>query len=182
MTAATDIIRRLHQHRAWVNQLLLEVAESLPDSDLQREFPIGQGTIWKTLTHLFAGEFVWLETLLGNEQPVAPGDDAVQLPGNQQGPDAFSTFQQLRSNWNELEQRWDTYLTQLGPDDLSDIVYKVSSLTGQRMGTTRSDILLHVCTHAHYTTAQILNMLRHCGVDPLPDPMLITLARSEALD
>jgi len=37
-----------------------------------------------------------------------------------------------------------------------------------------------VCTHAQYTTAQVINMLRQLGAQPLPDPMLITLARGEA--
>ena len=38
------------------------------------------------------------------------------------------------------------------------------------------DVLLHVCTHAHYTSAQVVNMLRQVGLDPLPDVMLISLA------
>jgi hypothetical protein len=53
------------------------------------------------------------------------------------------------------------------------------SYAGQPMGTSLLDVLLHVCTHAHYTAAQAINILRHLGVSPLPDPMLITLARQE---
>ena len=41
-------------------------------------------------------------------------------------------------------------------------------------------MLLHVCTHAQYTTAQLVNMLRQLGVDRLPDVMLISMARQEA--
>jgi uncharacterized damage-inducible protein DinB len=37
---------------------------------------------------------------------------------------------------------------------------------------------MHVCTHAHYTAAQVVNMLRQIGVE-LPETMLITLARKE---
>jgi uncharacterized damage-inducible protein DinB len=58
-------------------------------------------------------------------------------------------------------------------------VYRKSS-SGQRFGSRRSDVLLHVCTHAHYTAAQVVNMLRHLGVEKLPDTMLISLARQEA--
>jgi uncharacterized damage-inducible protein DinB len=47
------------------------------------------------------------------------------------------------------------------------------------MATSRGDVLLHVCTHAQYTTAQAVNMLRQVGVEKLPDTMLITLARQE---
>jgi uncharacterized damage-inducible protein DinB len=59
-------------------------------------------------------------------------------------------------------------------------VYRKSS-SGQRFGTRRSDVLLHVCTHAHYTAAQVANMLRHVGVEKLPETMLISLARHEAM-
>jgi hypothetical protein len=41
-------------------------------------------------------------------------------------------------------------------------------------------VLLHVCTHALYTGAQVVNMLRESGVEKLPETMLISLARHEA--
>jgi uncharacterized damage-inducible protein DinB len=49
-----------------------------------------------------------------------------------------------------------------------------------RFGSRRADVMLHVCTHAQYTTAQVVNMLRQIGVEKLPDVMLIALARQEA--
>jgi uncharacterized damage-inducible protein DinB len=59
--------------------------------------------------------------------------------------------------------------------------YQTDSLSGQRFGTRRSDVLLHVCTHAHYTAAQVINMLRQVGVEKLPETMLISLARHEVM-
>ena len=178
------LIRRLHQHRQWVNERLLSVADQLSDEQLQRRFAIGQGSIWKSLTHLYAGEYVWLETLMGNENPLTPGDARGKLPGNQEGEGPISSLSELRSRWSELDHRWQSYLESLSSNSLSDIVYKISSLSGQRAGTHRSDILIHVCTHAHYTAAQVINMMRHAGVEELPDPMLITMARqtSDASD
>jgi uncharacterized damage-inducible protein DinB len=178
MTGA-DTIRRLHQHRAWVNRKLLGAAEALPAEDLRKQFPIGQGSIWKSLVHLHAAEFVWLESLLGNEEPLLKGDLPGKIPGNQQGEGAIGSLDELKAKWHELEARWQTYLESLGDADLDQLVYKVSS-QGKRHGTRRGDILLHVCTHAQYTTAQVVNMLRHAGAQQLPDPMLITMARQEA--
>ena len=43
--------------------------------------------------------------------------------------------------------------------------------------TRRSEVLLHVCTHAQYTAAQVVNMFRQAGSEKLPDTMLIALAR-----
>ena len=42
---AVDLIRRLHQHRAWVNGNLLAAATELTDEQLRKPFPIGQGSI-----------------------------------------------------------------------------------------------------------------------------------------
>ncbi len=71
-------------------------------------------------------------------------------------------------------------LARLVSDSLTEVVYKNSSVSGQRLPTQRSDILIHVCTHAQFTTAQVVNMMRHAGVEQLPDSMLITLARQES--
>ena len=171
------LIRRLHQHRSWVNEALLATAEELTSDQLQQRFEIGQGSVWRTLTHLFGAEYVWLEGLQGNENPVAPGDVPGKLPGNHEGENPITSMADLCSRWKDLETQWDAYLESLNADSLLEDVYKISSSSGNRSATQRSDILLHVCTHAQYTTAQLMNMLRHLGVKQLPDPMLITMAR-----
>jgi uncharacterized damage-inducible protein DinB len=177
-----ELIQRLHQHRAWVNGNLLTAAATLTDEQLRSPFPIGQGSIWKSLTHLYAAEFVWLEALLGNEDSLTPGDLPGKLPGNQEGEGAMSGLPELRQRWAALEQRWARYLASLESDELNKLIYRKSASAppGKRLGAPHSDVLLHVCTHAQYTTAQVVNMLRQAGVDKLPDTMLMSLARQEA--
>lgn len=176
---ACDLIRRLYHHRQWVNQKLLEAARSLTDEQLRQSFAIGQGSVWKTLTHLYAAEYVWLEALLGNESPLLPGDVLGKLPGNQEGEGAIGSLDELTSKWESLDQRWGQYLSALCDESLGETVYKTSTSSGlgKCHGTSRADVLLHVCTHAQYTTAQLVNMLRQLGQTELPDVMLISLAR-----
>ena len=178
---AVDQIQRLHQHRAWVNGNLLTTAASLSDEQLRLPFQIGQGSIWKSLVHLYAAEFVWLEALLGNDDPLVLGDLPGKLPGNQQGEGGIMDLDDLRHHWVALEQRWSGYLASLTPDSLDELVYKKSTSygLGKRFATRRGDVLLHVCTHAHYTAAQVVNMLRQAGADRLPETMLISMARQE---
>jgi uncharacterized damage-inducible protein DinB len=176
---AVELLQRLHQHRAWVNSNLLTAAARLSDEHLRSSFPIGQGSVWKSLLHLYAAEFVWLEALHGNGEFLVPGDLPGKIPGNQQGEGGITGLDDLRQKWSALEQRWISYLASLTPTALEEVVYRKSS-QGQRFGTRRSDVLLHVCTHAHYTAAQVVNMLRHAGVEKLPETMLISLARHEA--
>jgi len=179
---AVELIQRLHQHRAWVNCNLLTAAATLSDGRLRSPFAIGQGSIWKSLVHLYAGEYVWLEALLGDDDPLLPGDLPGKVPGNQQGEGGITGLDDLRQKWSALEQRWAGYLASLTPEALEELVHKksTSSGLGKRWGTRRADVLLHVCTHAHYTAAQVVNMLRQTGVETLPETMLISLARHEA--
>jgi uncharacterized damage-inducible protein DinB len=176
---AVELLQRLHQHRAWVNGNLLTAAAALSDEQLRSACQIGQGSVWKSLLHLYAAENVWLEALLGNEGFLVPGDLPGTIPGNQQGEGGVTGLDDLRQKWSALERRWVGYLAALTPAALEEVVYRRSSL-GQRFGTRRSDVLLHVCTHAHYTAAQVINMLRQAGVEKLPETMLISLARHEA--
>jgi uncharacterized damage-inducible protein DinB len=179
---SVQLIRRLHQHRAWANRNLLAAAGELRDEGLRQLFQIGQGSIWKSLVHLYAAEFVWLAALLGEDDPLVPGDLPGKIPGNQQGTGGIVDLADLRQKWSLLEQRWSDYLAPLTPAALDETIYKksTSSGAGQRWGSRRADVLLHVCTHAQYTTAQVTNMLRQAGVEKLPDTMLITLARQES--
>lgn len=186
MTYATDPVqplRRLHEHRIWVTGNLLAAAGVLSPEQLRQTFAIGQGSLWKTLLHLHAAEHVWLETLLGNEQFVVPGDLPGRLPGNQEGENPMTTLAELAARWKELDRRWTAYLAELRPVALDDIVYRVStsSGSGRRFGSARTDVLLHVCTHAQYTVAQFVNMLRQAGATTFPEVMLISLARMQAV-
>jgi uncharacterized damage-inducible protein DinB len=177
---AVESLQRLHQHRAWVNGNLLTAAATLSHEQLRSEFQIGQGSVWKSLLHLYAAEYVWLEALLGNEEFLVPGDLPGKLPGNQQGEGGVTDLADLQLKWSELAKRWAGYLAHLSSAALEEVVYRKSTSLGTRLGVRRSDVLLHVCTHAHYTAAQVANMLRHAGMERLPETMLISLARHEA--
>jgi len=79
-------------------------------------FPIGQGSVWRSLLHLYAAEYVWLEALLGNEESLVPGDVPGKLPGNQEGGGGITGLADLQGRWASLERRWAGYLAALTPE------------------------------------------------------------------
>lgn len=175
---AIDPIRRLHQHRAWVNRNLLDAATTLTDEQRRTTFPIGQGSVWASLLHLYGAEYVWFGSVLGNESAVVPGDLPGKLPGNQLGEGAIADIPELRQKWVALEKRYTDYLTDLSPEALEETVVRYSLALNARITLRRSDALLHICTHAHYTAAQVVNMIRQLGA-ALPQTMLMALVRQE---
>src|SRR6516165_6342315 len=121
---AVELIQRLHRHRTWVNGNLLTAAATLSDEQLRSAFQIGQGSVWKSLLHLYAAEYVWLEALLGNEAFLVPGDLPGKIPGNQQGDGGITDLADLRQKWSALEQRWLGYLAALTPAALQEVVHR----------------------------------------------------------
>jgi uncharacterized damage-inducible protein DinB len=176
---AIEMVQRLHGHRAWVNRNLQDAATRLTDEQLKAALPIGQGSIWKSLLHLYGAEYVWFEALQGNEGAVVPGDAPGKLPGNQLGEGGIADLADLREKWGRLERRYADYLAGLSPGALEETVARYSLALQARLALRRADVLLHVCTHAHYTAAQVVNMFRQSGAD-LPQTMLIAMARQEA--
>ncbi len=183
MESAVEIIKRLHEHRRWSIRQMLSVAKGLSQEQLNRTFAIGQRTVWRSLFHLYAAEYVWLGALEGNERPVVPGDDPGMLPGNQRLGSEVDTIEKLATVWEALQQRWHEFLNGFFEAHLNRPVKKIVTSSGPArvIQTPARDILMHVCMHAHYTMSQLNNMLRQLGVDPVPDIMLITLAREEAV-
>lgn len=181
--SAVDVFRRLQEHRVWVNDQLLDAVAKLSEEERQRVFAIGQGSLWRSLLHMYAAEYVWLETMQGNESAICPGDVRGKLPGNQLGEGGVTSFEDLREKWSQVQTRWSDYLANLLPEALDDAVYRVSAgdNAGQRFVSRRSDGLLHVYTHAHYTVAQVVNILRQLGVKELPKAMMISLAWQQGL-
>jgi uncharacterized damage-inducible protein DinB len=176
-----SLIKRLHQHRAWADDRLQAAAAQLSNDKLHATYQIGQGSVWKSLAHMQGAEYVWLGALQGEEQVLFPGDLPGMIPGNQQGEGAIKDLAELRQKWTALEERWKLYLNGLDPASLDEMIYRTRSVGGTttRFGCRRSDALLHVCTHAHYTGTQVVNMLRQCGVEKVPDIMLMSMARAE---
>lgn len=174
-------ILRMHEHRIWADRLLFDAAAKLPDESLRREFPIGQGSVWKSLCHMWGAETVWIGALQGDEAVIPPGDDPTKIPGNQLGPDGLKSMSELGSRWEELHSRWNSWLATLTTDQLSAPVWRTSNMFNppKRLQTGCYDVLLHVCLHAHWTAAQLVNMMRSLGVQPLPNVMHIAMARQQ---
>ncbi len=163
---AIQILRRLHQYRAWSNRQLLHACRPLSREQLDAPFEIGQGSVWKSLVHLLAADSLWVNAFEGRpDSPVACEAD-------------FKDLDDLANQWADLDRRWQDLLARLDRSDLERPIFR-TDLRNQWFSLGRLDAHLQVCTHAAYTAAQVVNMLRRLGVAPLPSCMLVTMAYAE---
>jgi len=140
----------------WARDKLMTSAAGLDDEQLDRPFEMGEGSLRKTLNHIFAAECVWLDRWERHPQPrYAASSEGV-------------TMTHLWSEFRELSKRRDRFVASLADDQLGrDLTYT------NRLGKTYTfpigAMMLHVCVHGSHHRAQAMNMLRRVGA-MLPKP------------
>ncbi len=163
---AIQILRRLHQYRAWSNRQLLHACRPLSREQLDAPFEIGQGSVWKSLVHLLAADSLWLDAFEGRPDSPVPCEAD------------FKDLEELANRWADVDRRWLDALARLDGSDLERPVLR-ADLQNRSFSLGGVDAHLQVCTHAAYTAAQVVNMLRRMGVTPLPNCLPLAMAYAE---
>ena len=147
-----DLLDRLLGHDEWTTRLLLDICEPLTDEELDRDFRIGHGTLRSTFDHIVHNVEVWTQ-LMAHQTVVKQSDRSI--PGMQRRlENAFSLLKQVardiaeRGAWDET---WSDYIE----EPPRETAYGTS--------------IAHVITHSMHHRAQVIHMLRHLGVSPLPE-------------
>ncbi|MDE0888098.1 MAG: DinB family protein [Phycisphaerales bacterium] len=138
---------------AWANDRLFDACEALDDSALDREFEMGLGSIRKSLIHNLGAMAGWTGVLKEVKDPFAAMKEETahsieELRAAQKS--ASSAFQAA-----VLSGRFDDTMSRHREEKV--LVF------------TRGGICAHVMTHSMHHRAQCLNMLRHLGVNELPE-------------
>lgn len=147
-----DLLDRLLGHDAWTTKQILDICAKLIDGELDREFDIGHRTLRRTLDHLIHNMEIW-SALMAQQEFERSTDQSI--PGMVR---RLSTAESRLSNvahnvadsnaWNEM---WYDHLD--------------TPPSEKRFGTA----IAHVITHSMHHRAQLLYMLRLCGVRDLPE-------------
>ncbi len=150
----------------WATLRLLAVCRGLGEPALDRQFAIGLGSLRRTFTHLVSNMEHWFDR--ADASPARPMRPFNSKPG--EAMDSIS--QRFDAAWADVKG----IIERHGPAGLAQVI---SSEFAQDDGSkipvrfTRGSILLHVFNHGTHHRVQCLNMLRHLGVDPLPEIDLI---------
>lgn len=149
------MIRELFHYNDWGRDRLMSLAVGLAAAQLDRPFPMGEGSLRKTLEHLFGAEWTWHERCNGRS------------PASGECPRNFPTLSALWDRWRQTADQRNGFLDSLDNADLTRPVPYVSR-TGRSYSFQLGHVLLHVCCHGTHHRAQALNMLRHLGA-PVPE-------------
>ena len=148
---AIGLVRRLCEHCAWADELLLGALAAANPPPLA----------WREYAHVLGAESVWLDRLLGRRQRYAVWPELSPA-------EATSLAASLRGEYAD-------YVARLTADTLDERVPYVNS-AGQSFETPVSDMLLQVFLHGQYHRGKVNLMLRQGSLPPVPTDY-ITWAR-----
>jgi uncharacterized damage-inducible protein DinB len=137
----------------WANARLFDACELLDNTALDREFEMGLGSIRKSLLHNLGAMIGWTGVLQKVEDPFA----------GMREENAHS-IEEIRATQLSASKAFHAAVLTGSFDD---------TMTREReektVVFTRGGICAHVMTHSMHHRAQCPNMLRHLGVDGLPE-------------
>ena len=144
----------LTQSRARV----LDQARALPTDAHSREFPVGLGTLLRTLTHIMICEWAYIERMAGRAVPTY-----AQWPIRDENPPPLPELEQL---WAEQAELTRAVIASVSDWD-APIEYRVAKDDGraQVVTTSPSDLFTQLALHEVHHRAQALNILRQLGAD-----------------
>jgi len=154
MIRSPSEISKLLAYNRWANARMLEPVAGLPAEKWSRELGGSFGSLHGTLTHLYGGEWIWLQRARGSSPKALPT------------PEEVSTAEVLRENWRLLEEEIAEFAKDLTPESLaSPITY--TNFVGTRWTYTISDILFDLVNHSTYHRGQVTTLLRQLGESPV---------------
>ncbi len=147
---------KTYDYLALARQRIFAWVRPLTPEQYVQQFPIGLGSLARTLTHIMTSEWYYIERMLGHAVP----PDA-QWPIRDEAPPPFPA---LEAAWIEQAPRTRAALGAMR-DWSTDLEYRVDGDQGARIiAASPSDIFTQLVLHEVHHRAQAMNMLRQLGI------------------
>lgn len=149
------ILQRLFDHNLHATQTLLTVCAELNPNELDREFPIGLGSLRQTLAHVVGCIRRWTDR--SAERPLRP---SIEAPSTDQPPAPVHSLQELQQLLLDADADLRTIATELENEErLEEFMNFVDEDVETTYRFSRATVIVHLMTHGVHHRAQALNML-----------------------
>ena len=148
---------RIYDYLVLTRGKVLDAVRPLSAEQYGRSFPIGPGSLGRTLTHIMISEWYYVQRLEGHEVP-----SYENWPIQDEKPPPFPG---LERTWKEQADRTRAALAAV-PDWHAEVEYRVTDDDGRHLvvTTTAGDLATQLALHEIHHRAQVLNMLRSMDV------------------
>jgi uncharacterized damage-inducible protein DinB len=166
----TDL-KHLFDYTEWANNLAMEGAVALPDSDLRRDFGISHKSIFGTLLHMAGAEWIWLERWHGRS-PVR------EEAWPRWSEESCADLDELRERWNQVVKQRQSFVAELDASKLLEQQH-FKLLNGEASSMRLSHQMQHVVNHATMHRGQVVGMIRQLGINPPATDLLFYVRQQE---
>jgi uncharacterized damage-inducible protein DinB len=147
---------RVYEYLCRARKRVFDWVRPLSEEQYSRSFPIGLGSIGRTLTHVAICEWMYVRRIEGSDVPAYE-----QFPFQDEQPPPFLVLEEF---WNQQADRTRLVLNAIR-DWNATLEYNVER-DGKRTLVTASpgDIFTQIALHEVHHRAQAMNMLRQLGI------------------
>ena len=150
---------RLYDYLVLARGRVLDKVRTLDEAAYTRVFPIGFGSLARTLTHIMGSEWYYVQRMLDREVP-----PYEQWEIKDEHPPAFSVIDE---HWKGVAEGTRAAIRTLSESKGWDRVleYRYTDDNGRRMvsSATPADQFTQLFQHEVHHRAQAVNMLKHLG-------------------
>jgi uncharacterized damage-inducible protein DinB len=148
------LIRRLYEHNAWANRLVLARAAEVRAVDYSADVAgLSFGSLHRTLMHELDGEWSWFLRMRG--APTSEWENDLDLPN----------LEEMRRFWAAEEVMQLAYIDSLSDSDLeAELVYTMPNGVEERLSLWQA--LVHVLTHSIQFRSEAAVRLTQLGASP----------------
>jgi uncharacterized damage-inducible protein DinB len=152
--------QELLRYNTWANKRVLDTVAALDAGQFTRTLGGSYPSLQATLTHILWAEWVWLERWQGRS------------PKELFMPEEFPSVSHLRSRWAPIQAAQMAFGQSLTTEQLRQVL-RYTNRQGEVWEYALWRMLHHLCNHSTYHRAQVTNMLRVLGAQPVATDFLI---------
>lgn len=152
-------IRDLYAYDAWATNLVLDAVSALTEEQYKKDLGSSHGGVHGTLTHLYGADRIWLDRILGAEQPRITR------------PDEVPNLEDMKNRIANYQREMDSFIHGLNDERLQE-KFSYKDIRGNPYTTVLWHALTHKVNHASYHRGQIVSFLRQLGAKPVTTDMI----------
>jgi len=171
-------IQSLYAYNRWANHRMFGVLEKLSDEQVSASRQSSFPSIWESVFHIFAAEWIWLKRWTGESpvatQPVKGASFEAWKTLRSAGappPVNLATVAELRAFCDSLHQERQEFIAELTEDRLQAAV-NFKDMGGNAYSEPLAQLMQHVVNHGTYHRGQVTTLLRQAGAETISLDML----------
>lgn len=153
-------IQLLFAYNHWANTQMLNAVSALTAEQFIKDLATGHRSVHGTLTHILAGEWIYLVRCKGISPRASPD------------PADFPSLTSLSEKWAEVERDQREFMNELTDESLATVI-TYTNTKGEQWTYPLWQIMQHVVNHSTYHRGQVSTMLRQLGEDAVATDFLV---------